>query len=153
MSWPGNPLVVPEIEVGIEKSCAKDVFELFLLFLLFVFYLNGVSILRWVECHLIGDRNSGSLIFCDADARVIRLSRLFQRLLSRGIFLLVGEPATPHTRDTLVRFTALAQNLSRITHQCLLPNTSSVYIYQPKCPETIEGVTHVPYKPNYSIAL
>ena len=153
MSWPENPLAVPEVEVGLEKSCAKDDFGLFLRFLLFVLYLNSVSILRWVECHLIDDRNSRLLIFCDAGCPRYKVEPLIQRLLSRGIFLLVGEPAPPHTRDTLVRFTALAQNLSRMIHQCLLPNTSSVYRYQPKCPEIIEGVTQVSYKPNYSIAL
>ena len=44
MSWPENPLAVPEVEVDIEKSCAKDGFGLFLLF---VFYLNGISIFRY----------------------------------------------------------------------------------------------------------
>ena len=95
MSWPETPLAVPEIEVGVENSCAKDDFGLFLLFLLFVLYLNGVSILRWVECHLIGDRNSGLLIFCDADARVIRLSRLLSGSLAVESSSSWGNPQPP----------------------------------------------------------
>ena len=43
MSGPENSLAVPEVEVGKEKSYAKDDFWLFLLFM----YLNGVSIFRY----------------------------------------------------------------------------------------------------------
>ena len=44
MSRPENSSAIRDVEVDIEKSCAKEGFELFLLFVL---YINGIIMFRY----------------------------------------------------------------------------------------------------------